>query len=94
MIDKLFPVLVWLLIAAAIWLWIKLIILAALLIVVWQEGYNMIQWCDVRDRVELQKCIDNNDLETIVAFVNHAAASCYEDGVHDGYNEFLNDHDL
>jgi len=35
MIDKLFTVLVWLLIAAAIWLWIKLIILAALLIVVW-----------------------------------------------------------
>jgi len=54
----------------------------------------MIQWCDVRDRVELQKCIDNNDLETIVAFVNHAATSCYEDGVHDGYNECLNDHDL
>ena len=35
MIDKLFTILIWLLIAAAIWLWIRLIIFVALLIVLW-----------------------------------------------------------
>ena len=62
MIDKLFTILIWLLIAAAIWLWIRLIIFVALLIVLWQGVLYMINQCDIRDRVELQKYIDNGDV--------------------------------
>ena len=62
MIDKLFTILIWLLIAAAIWLWIRLIIFVALLIVLWQVVLYMINQCDIRDRVELQKYIDNGDV--------------------------------
>lgn len=51
----------------------------------------MIAWCDIRDRVELQKYIDNNDLDSIIAFVNNACTSCYNDGLDDGYDNGYND---
>lgn len=54
-------------------------------------GTTMIAWCDIRDRVELQKYIDNNDLDSIVAFVNNACTSCYNDGLDDGYDNGYND---
>lgn len=54
----------------------------------------MLNWCDIKDRVELQKYIDNNDLESIITFVNNACDSCYRDGIEEGYSECIKDNDL
>ena len=51
----------------------------------------MIKWVDTYDRGTLQEYINDNDLESIVTFINNACTACYHNGKSDGYDKGYND---